>query len=42
LDINEISSALSIDKRMIIKTLELLMEKRRIDLNLQNKFYIIS
>lgn len=42
LDINEISTALSIDKRMIIKTLELLVEKRSIDLNLQNKFYIIS
>ncbi len=42
LDINEISTALSIDKRMIVKTLELLVEKRSIDLNLQNKFYIIS
>ncbi len=42
LDINEISTALAMDKRMIIKTIELLVERKSIDLNLQNKFYIIK
>lgn len=40
LDINEISTYLVIDKKLIIKTLEILVEKKSIDLNLQNKFYL--
>jgi len=40
LDINEISAYLMIDKKLIIKTLEILVEKKSIDLNLQNKFYL--
>ncbi len=40
LDINEISDYLFIDKKQIIKTLEILVEKKSIDLDLQNKFYL--
>jgi len=40
LDINEISTYLMIEKKLIIKTLEILVEKKSIDLDLQNKFYL--
>ncbi|MGI9532570.1 RecQ family ATP-dependent DNA helicase [Lutimonas sp.] len=40
LDINEISLHLSVDKKLIIKTLEILVEQKRIGIDLQNNFYI--
>ena len=40
LSINEISDYLKLDKKLVIKTLEILVEKQRIDLDLQNKFYL--
>ena len=38
LDANEISNSLQLDKKFIIKTLELMLESKSIHLNLQNKF----
>ncbi len=40
LDLNEISSNLGLDKKLIIKTLEILVEQKSIDIDLQHNFYI--
>lgn len=40
LNTNELSDKLNIEKKLIIKTLEILVEKKTIDLDLQNKFYL--
>ena len=42
LNINEINQFLQIDKVTIVKTIELLVERKFIGLNLQNKFYMIT
>jgi ATP-dependent DNA helicase RecQ len=42
LSINEMGQFLQIDKEAIVKTLQLLVERKFIDLNLQNKFYLIT
>ena len=42
IDINEMIQILQIDKSVLIKTLQLLLERKSIGLNLQNKFYIIT
>ncbi len=42
LTINELNELLTIDKSAIVKTLQLLVERKFIGLNLQNKFYIIT
>jgi len=42
LDLSEISTGLELEEKRLVKTLELLVEKRSIDLNLQNQFYIIE
>ncbi len=38
LDINEIGTSLGLDKKLIIKTLEILVEQQRINIDLQNNF----
>ena len=40
LNVNELSTHLRVEKKQIIKTLEILVEKKTIDLDLQNKFYL--
>lgn len=42
MNINEINEFLQIDKAAIVKTLELLVERKFIGLNLQHKFYMIT
>lgn len=42
LSINELGQFLQSDKEAIVKTLQLLVERKFIDLNLQNKFYLIT
>ena len=40
LNVNELCTHLNVEKKQIIKTLEILVEKKTIDLDLQNKFYL--
>lgn len=42
LSTHELETKLSADKIKLIKTLELLLESKKIDLNLQQKFYLIT
>jgi len=42
LSLNEINQDLYLEKKFIAKTLQLMVERKLIGLNLQNKFYIIT